>query len=192
MKTGEIMRPEMEVTQEIVIQNSRFIGILIPFEGVLKAHLDRIKKTYPRATHYCYAFTYQKEQGMHDDGEPNKTAGFPILKKLEKYHLQNTLLIVVRYFGGIKLGTGGLMRAYQKTAEETILKAHLLPIKEGYKVQVEVTYDNLKQLEYLLKEEQIIDKKFQEKVLVTAYITKEKKTELENFTSILSLEDILF
>ena len=186
------MRPGTEVTFEIMIQNSRFIGILLPFDNHLKENLSKIKETYKKATHYCYSYIYQNEVGIHDDGEPNKTAGLPIYNMLLKYHLQNALLVVVRYFGGIKLGTGGLTRAYQKTAEETILKANLVPIQKGYKVQVEVSYEQLKPLEYLLKEDKIIQKDFQEKVLVTAYISEEKKTELENFTPILSLEDAYF
>ena len=186
------MRPEQETIHEIIIQNSRFIGILFPFDGNVKEALQRIQRTYKNATHYCYASIYQKEKRFHDDGEPNKTAGFPILKILEKYQLQNTMLVIVRYFGRIKLGTGGLVRAYQKTAEETILKANLLPIKEGYKVKVNVSYNRLKQLEYILREEKILEKDFQESVFVTAYISKEKKTELENFTPILSLEDAFF
>ena len=186
------MRPEKEVIEEIIIKNSRFIGILIPFQGDLKKELERIKKTYKKATHYCYSFIYQKENGIHDDGEPNKTAGLPIYNMLLKYHLQNTLLVVVRYFGGIKLGTGGLVRAYQKAAEEVIQKATLLPLKEGYQVQFEVSYEQLKQIEFLLKEEKITEKVFQEKVRMTAYISKEKKIELEKLIPFLSCEEAFF
>lgn len=186
------MRPESMETTEICIQNSRFIGILLPFDGNIKGALEPIKNTYKKATHYCYAFRFHNKEGIHDDGEPNKTAGYPILSMLKKYQIDNSLLVVVRYFGGIKLGTGGLVRAYQSTAEEVIRKATLLPLIEGYKITFQVSYTNLKQVEYLLKNAIILEKSFENTIVMTVQIPKEKKQELEKITQILACEECTF
>ncbi len=181
------MHPNQETVVELVIQKSKFIGILIPFNGNLKEQLEKIKMQYKKATHYCYAFSYQQEEGVHDDKEPAKTAGIPILQMIKKYKLENTLLVVVRYFGGIKLGVGGLIRAYQKTAEEVIQKATLIPFHEKYRIVVKLPYEKLDKLKYLLQDETILNLDFHEQVTVTALVRSEKKQELVKNFQVLSI-----
>ena len=109
-------------TNEIIIEKSKFIGIIKPLNNKddVKNILNEIKKEYPKATHYCYGYIVNGLQKSNDDGEPSSTAGKPILETLLKNDLFNVILIVVRYFGGIKLGAGGLTRAYVDSASQTI------------------------------------------------------------------------
>ena len=90
---------------ETTIKNSKFIGVIIPIESSsdIKDNLSKLKDEYKNATHYCYAFKLINDKGFSDDGEPNKTAGIPILNVIEGNDLVNVLVVVIRYFGGIKL-----------------------------------------------------------------------------------------
>lgn len=112
-----------EAEIEIVIQKSRFIGRCFPVsnEGEAQARLDRIRKQHWDATHNCYAYIVG-ENGQtarfSDDGEPGGTAGMPMLDVLKKRGLRDVLVVATRYFGGVLLGAGGLVRAYTKTASE--------------------------------------------------------------------------
>lgn len=106
-------------------KGSRFIGFLYPTvsETDVKNILTEIRSTHPKATHHCYAYRlgpHGKNYRANDDGEPSGTAGLPIYNQLLSADLQNVLLIVVRYYGGTKLGAAGLIRAYKECAKETI------------------------------------------------------------------------
>ena len=98
---------------EIIIKNSRFITLLFKVydDTNINEIFDKVKDEYPKATHYCYAFITESRKKSSDDGEPGGTAGMPMLNVLEKEGFINVLAITVRYFGGIKLGAGGLVRA---------------------------------------------------------------------------------
>ena len=106
------------------IKKSKFLGYIFKVETLeeISSILQDIKKEHKKATHITYAFTIKCpfSEKAYDDGEPSGTAGRPILNVIHKNNLENVLLVVVRYFGGIKLGAGGLLRAYSKTASETI------------------------------------------------------------------------
>ena len=106
---------------EIIINKSRFIAYKFELTSVeqVKIEIEKLKKEHKKATHVCYAYVYNKEvvsEKCNDDGEPKGTAGYPILNVIKKKNLTNVLVAVVRYFGGIKLGAGGLTRAYTKSA----------------------------------------------------------------------------
>lgn len=106
-------------TAEIIINKSRFVAYFYNLENLnqVKEILNSLKVEHKKATHICYAYVYNKEivsEKCSDDGEPKGTAGYPILNVIKKKNLTNTLIVVVRYFGGIKLGAGGLTRAYSK------------------------------------------------------------------------------
>lgn len=171
------------IINEIIIKNSRFITLLCKLQtNNIEEILDKIKKDYPKATHYCYAYIYGEEKRSSDDGEPGGTAGIPILNVLEKENLNNILVVVVRYFGGIKLGAGGLVRAYTKSVTEALKKAHFLFLENGYQVKITFDYNNQKKIDYLLKDFQIISRDYQAQVTYIALIPKsffqEKKKEL--------------
>ncbi|MBQ7798623.1 MAG: YigZ family protein [Clostridia bacterium] len=106
---------------ELIINKSRFIGIMqeLTCEEDIAKTLNAIKLEHKKATHICYAYVYSVDKVLEkcsDDGEPKGTAGAPIMNVIKKRGVKNTLIIVVRYFGGIKLGSGGLVRAYSKIA----------------------------------------------------------------------------
>ena len=110
----------MEI-KELIINKSRFIGIKkeLSCEQDIENTLKEIRQEHKNATHICYAYVYSIDKVLEkcsDDGEPKGTAGAPIMGVIKKRGAKNTLVIVVRYFGGIKLGAGGLVRAYSKTA----------------------------------------------------------------------------
>ncbi len=113
-------------------QHSKFIGVLLPAhtETAVKEHLSRVKKDYLKATHYCYAFRLADGTSRSSDaGEPSGTAGMPIYMTLERHHMKDVLLVVIRYFGGTLLGAGGLTRTYRRTAEQVIQHAKLKEMK---------------------------------------------------------------
>ena len=114
-----------ETVSEIIIEKSRFITYLVHLEDEkqFKIYLNDLKKRYYDASHICYAFIFKNAKRCNDDGEPAKTAGMPILSILEKNNLINVACFVIRYFGGIKLGANGLVRAYQNACKEAINKA---------------------------------------------------------------------
>ena len=106
---------------ELIINKSRFIAYRYDLENIeqVKEIISALKKEHKRANHVCYAYVFNKgvvSEKCSDDGEPGGTAGYPILNVIKKKNLTNTLVAVVRYFGGIKLGAGGLTRAYTKSA----------------------------------------------------------------------------
>ena len=104
------------IENTLIIKNSRFITIIYNINDIndIDKYLKLVKDKYKDATHYCYAYILPNNIKCSDDGEPSGTAGKPILDVLTKHNLNFVLAIVVRYFGGIKLGAGGLIRAYSK------------------------------------------------------------------------------
>jgi uncharacterized YigZ family protein len=144
-------------TLEYVIKKSRFIGIIMPCatENDVLAQLKQLHSDYPDASHIVYAYRLQTDSGIsyrfHDAGEPTGTAGKPVFQQLDGNGLINVLLVVVRYFGGVKLGAGGLTRAYGKTAKQVIDEAQTFPYIEWASVPLTLAYNQLQPLEYLLK-----------------------------------------
>ena len=135
---------------EIIIKNSKFINYLIKIDSPdIKKYLDDIKYLHPKATHHCYAFIYNDIKRFSDDKEPTGTAGSPMLNVLEKNSLNNTLSITVRYFGGIKLGAGGLIRAYTESITENLKNVELIELEKGYKVEIKFNYSDEKQINYM-------------------------------------------
>ena len=125
---GDVMKTIKEnVINKIEINKSIFITELIKVkekEEITK-YLDEIKNKYKDATHYCYAYIIDDNKKSSDDGEPGGTAGVPIMDTLNKADLNYILCVVIRYFGGIKLGAGGLVRAYRKSVSEALSKASI-------------------------------------------------------------------
>ncbi|MEN6328389.1 MAG: YigZ family protein [Syntrophomonas sp.] len=116
------------VSSEIIIKNSRFICLLVPInhpQNVEQA-LNEARSKYPGANHYCFAYILTQGTNMgercSDDGEPSGTAGLPMLNILKKLEFQNVLAIVIRYFGGTLLGTGGLIKAYNQAVQTALDK----------------------------------------------------------------------
>ena len=109
------------IENEIIIKKSKFITKLYNIDNV-ESILNNLKNEYKKATHFCYAYSINGKEKAYDDGEPSHTAGLPILNVIHMKKLNNTLIVVIRYFGGVKLGAGPLTRAYSKSASEIIKK----------------------------------------------------------------------
>lgn len=150
-------------TAEIVEKKSKFICSLYHIDTKEEAEtiINNAKKQYFDARHNCYAYIiYDKEQDnvvtkMSDDGEPSGTAGSPILATLKASELVNVVAIVTRYFGGILLGTGGLVRAYKQATVEAIDRAKLYEVEKGYLIQIEVDYTENEKLQFFCKKNNI-------------------------------------
>ena len=172
---------QKEITSEIIINKSRFITILTNINDIdkVKEKLEEIKKKYKDATHYCYAYIINNHEKCSDNGEPSGTAGMPILNVLKQNDLTNILCVVIRYFGGIKLGAGGLIRAYSTSASEALNKAIITNLVNGYNITIEFSYDNLKQIDYLLKNIDI-KKDYQTNITYNFNITETKFNQIEN------------
>lgn len=125
-ESSQLIQPSK--TTEILFEEkrSRFITELLPVdnEQAIKDRISSLKKSHPKASHVCSAFRIRKDsiisEGFSDDGEPSGTAGMPILKTMRHHNLVNCVVLITRYFGGTKLGTGGLQRAYSHAASEAI------------------------------------------------------------------------
>lgn len=167
---------ETEYIHEIEIKKSRFIALIVPIYHVddVKKKLEQVKKGYPGATHYCYAYILLQEKRCSDDGEPSKTAGQPILNVLEKQQLSYVLAIVIRYFGGIKLGAGGLVRAYTNAVIQVLEKAHIYPM--GLKKHIKVTFSYEFEQQFLKQYSsfEIIQKTYLDIVTYEGYLDEEK------------------
>ena len=121
-----------KVIKQTDVMNSKFIAILLPLndDALFKDILKDVKAEYKKAKHYCYAYCVGMKSKSNDDGEPSGTAGRPLLDLLHKRELNNIALIVVRYFGGTKLGMGGLIRAYLNAALSVIEWERWLYVKK--------------------------------------------------------------
>ena len=174
------MKTIPENTQnEIIIKNSRFLTYLLELSSSdISSFLENIKNKNPKANHYCYAYIYENEKGCSDDGEPSRTAGAPMLNVLEKEELNHVLAVTVRYFGGIKLGAGGLVRAYTKSVTEALKNVSLVELIEAYKVKVDFDYKDEKQVNYLVGEKSIIQKDYTSTPTYIVFIEKEKLSSL--------------
>ena len=152
---------EEKLEDEIVEKKSKFIGTLFYINNEEQAQeiIKNVKKQYYDARHNCYAYRIMSENGVverfSDDGEPSGTAGGPMLNILAKNNLCNVLVIVTRYFGGILLGTGGLVRAYSDATTKVIEKATMANETIGLEVEVEIDYSNLELLKYYCKKNSI-------------------------------------
>ncbi|MBE7349353.1 YigZ family protein [Staphylococcus epidermidis] len=140
---------------ENVISKSRFIAYIKPVstENEAKAFIDEIKTKHKDATHNCSAYTVGPEmniQKANDDGEPSGTAGIPMLEILKKLEIHNVCVVVTRYFGGIKLGAGGLIRAYSGAVRDVIYDIGRVELREAIPVTVTLDYDQTGKFEYEL------------------------------------------
>lgn len=164
---------------EITINKSRFITEIIKIDNTenIEQELKKIKNKYKDATHYCYAYIIDNNKKCSDDKEPSGTAGVPIMDTLEKYNLNNILCVVIRYFGGIKLGAGGLIRAYRRSVSETLTNKELNTLINGYELIIEIPYDKQKNIESLLKNN--YTKEYKENVIYKINCDKETKKILE-------------
>ena len=164
------------------IKKSKFITLLYRVNSIddVNKYLELVKLNYKDATHYCYGYKVNNLKKASDDGEPSGTAGTPILEVLDRKNLDNILCIVVRYFGGIKLGAGGLVRAYSNSVSEAINNNKIVELIESYIINIYTDYENKKNIEYLFKDN-IIDTTYSNDVVITINIKKEDISLVEKY-----------
>lgn len=174
------------IENEIIIKNSKFICYLVKIDSSnINSILEEIKSIHPKATHYCYGFIYDDIKKSSDDNEPSGTAGFPILNVLEKENLNHVIAIVVRYFGGIKLGAGGLVRAYTKSVTETLKNVKYIELVNGYKINLRFNYNEEKQINYILKDSNITKREYQKDIYYECNIEASKINDLDKYNPII-------
>ena len=161
------MRYLKEKTQIVYeVNKSQFIAILYPLHSLddLETSLEDARLTYPKANHYCYASLFgnhQEQQQASDDGEPSRTAGIPILEVLKHHDVTDILCVVVRYFGGIKLGSGGLVRAYTKAAADAMKIAQFYEKIYLKTYQITFSYHVTSEIDrYLIDKADILEKTY--------------------------------
>lgn len=159
----------------IVINKSKFICELLYInnQDEIDSKLKDIKHKYKGATHYCYAYIYDNNKRFNDDGEPGGTAGMPILNVLENNNLNHVLCVVIRYFGGIKLGAGGLVRAYTKSVTSCLENTKIIDKKECQLIKITFSYDKVKMIDKIINKN-ILLKEFENSITYTIAISKDE------------------
>lgn len=171
---------------EITEKKSRFIATVRPVESEDEAvsFINETKKKYWDARHNCSAFVIGKRQELtrcSDDGEPAGTAGRPMLDVLLKENIHNAAVVVTRYFGGVLLGTGGLVRAYQQATKAGLSASEIIDKKDGAVLFIRTDYTGIGRLQYLFAQEKItvMDTAYEADVLVKAVIPENDKKRIE-------------
>ena len=172
-----------------MIQQLKFIANIFYVENIDEAEekLKYIKKKYNDARHNCFAYAIEAgNDGIavkyNDDGEPSGTAGAPMLKTILEKGLSNMLVVVTRYFGGILLGTGGLVRAYTEATEQALKNTEIIEKAKGYQAKIQIEYNSLEALKYYLNKNNIniINIEYSDIIEVEIEITKELSEKMSN------------
>jgi uncharacterized YigZ family protein len=171
----------------LVEKKSEFINYLIPVTSVseTKSQLKSIQNNHPGASHYCSAYIIGNTaliQKYNDDGEPNQTAGLPMLEVLKKHALTNVLAVSVRYFGGIKLGAGGLIRAYAKGVAKNVEAATFTTLKTIIEVSLSIPFDEIGHVEHFIRKDyNLLDTSYTNEVIYTVLLLEKRLSTFEAF-----------
>ncbi|GBU07637.1 hypothetical protein AwDysgo_09680 [Bacteroidales bacterium] len=184
----DIFKTVLSLSQgSISEQRSKFISILIPVKTVedVKGEVEKYRKQYYDARHVCWAYVLGTDRLLfrsNDDGEPASTAGKPILGAINSHELTDVLIIVIRYFGGLKLGTSGLTIAYKAAARDAIANAQIVELTMDDQVGIVFEYPFLNGVMRVIKEEkpQILDQKFDMDCTMSLQIRKSMMEQLKN------------
>ena len=173
---------ENNVSNEIIINKSKFITFLykVKSEDEINNYLTYLKKEYKDATHICYAYILNEKMKCSDDGEPSKTAGVPILEVLRKNQLNYIVCFVIRYFGGIKLGSGGLIRAYANSSSLCLKKTKIIKLEKLLKIKIVISYEKNKSFLKIINEENILEKNFDTGITYIILISEKRKELLDS------------
>lgn len=178
---------EKNTTAEIIEKKSRFIANLFYVETPQEAEdkIKQVKKKYYDAKHNCFAYITlngnEIQKKCSDDGEPSGTAGAPMLEILEKQSIYNVVVIVTRYFGGILLGTGGLVRAYSDSLKEAIKKSTLVEQESGYEAEIKLPYADFEKFKYYCNKNNIniINSEYLDFIICKIEVNDAEKNRLE-------------
>lgn len=170
--------------KEFIINKSKFITKLYPVfsKEEIDIILEQLKADYKDATHICYAYILEDNiKRANDDGEPSGTAGMPILNVLEQKKLNYVLAVVIRYFGGIKLGAGGLVRAYSNCVAQTLEENMFTDLVPGIILELTYEYENAKTIDNILENYIVLDKTFKENIHAKVKIKAEDYLQNKNY-----------
>ncbi|MCK8141851.1 YigZ family protein [Flavobacterium sp. I-SCBP12n] len=150
-------------TPEVVLfkeKNSKFFGYAFPIqsEDTVKSQIDVLRKQYPNAGHFCYAYQIGTETisyRANDDGEPSNTAGMPIYGQIQSFSVTNIMVVVIRIFGGVKLGVGGLISAYRTTAQLVLESAEIIEKTIDNHFMITYDYKNMNKIMRVIKEKKL-------------------------------------
>ena len=186
-----ITQPSAEVL--LKEKNSKFLGYAFPItsEEEVKIHIENLKKQHFSARHWCYAYQIGADKIQYranDDGEPNNSAGMPIYGQIQSFGVTNILVVVVRYFGGVKLGVGGLITAYKTSAQMALEAAEIIEKTIDVHFEVHFDYKNMNKVMRVIKEKNLtlISQKMEETC------TLEIATRKKNAKSVFGVFDGIF
>jgi uncharacterized YigZ family protein len=173
------------LSEEILFKekNSKFFGYAFPVSTTdeIKIHIEKLKKQHFGAVHFCYAYqigTEKIEFRANDDGEPSNSAGIPIYGQIQSFGLTNILIVVVRFFGGTKLGVGGLITAYKTTAQLVLENASILEKTIDIRFKITFDYKNINKVMRIIKEKQLdIQSQKMEENCELIIVTRKKNAE---------------
>lgn len=176
---------KVDGTVQEEIKKSKFICHVkrVSSEEEARDFINAIKKEHYKATHNCSAFIIGEQSNIKrtsDDGEPSGTAGVPMLGVLEHHHITNSCVVVTRYFGGIKLGAGGLIRAYAGSVAQAVREIGLVEIKEQVILGITLSYSQYQEFANFLKDHQLAeqDPLFTDQVTTTIFVDKENTSSI--------------
>lgn len=148
-----------KASEEVLFKdrNSKFFGYAFPVtsEEEVKEHLEELKKKHHSARHWCYAWQLGKSEfhyRANDDGEPSNSAGMPIYGQIQSFEVTNVLIVVVRYFGGVKLGVGGLINAYKTAAQMALEASNIVTRTIDFKFEISFDYPEMNKVMRVIKE----------------------------------------
>ena len=161
------------IDNTIIIKKSKFITKLYKINNLdeINMIINSLKVEYKDATHICYGYILNGLEKCVDDGEPSGTAGLPILNVLKHNNLNYILGVVIRYFGGIKLGAGGLTRAYSNSITDTLKLVEIIELIDGLNITIFFKYDNIKYIDNILINSEILNKEYKDLIEYNFNIT---------------------
>lgn len=192
----QILNSAVSVASEV--KKSRFIGVALACESEQQAlqQLQKLAAQHPNANHLAFAWRIRQPEGFiterfYDAGEPSGTAGRPILAPMQGENLINAVVAVIRYFGGVKLGTGGLTRAYGNAAKQALAAATFQPFVAMQQLTLTIDYSQLQMLEYQLKQYngQILDQQFTDSITLLISLPASAAMAIQQQFSSLNAED---
>ncbi|PZU83382.1 MAG: hypothetical protein DI529_12750 [Chryseobacterium sp.] len=176
-------------------KGSKFIGFAYPVnsEAEIKERLNHLYEIHPKATHHCYAYRLGingENYRANDDGEPSGSAGLPIYNQLLAHQITNVLVVVIRYYGGTKLGVGGLVKTYKESAKFTLEEAEIITKELESEIEIKFKFSHQNQIFTLLNkyDAKILDFDAQEICIIKASIKTAKKENISNELSEMLLE----
>lgn len=198
MSTTDTYKTIEEASPEVLFKekNSKFYGYAFPISSdeEVKTHIERLKKEHFSARHWCYAWqlgTTKIQYRANDDGEPNNSAGMPIYGQIQSHNITNVLVVVVRYFGGIKLGVGGLISAYREGAKLALEASNIIEKTIDIHFNITFDYKNMNKVMRIIKEKNlnIISQKMEENCQIEIS-TRKKNAEMvfDIFTNLFEVE----